>query len=800
MLGIFSDVSDMDFLTLNVKHKQHKLHNTSYLGAYTNPIISNLIVELLLIFTCLPSLDRQNWSAATKGWWRIGIGKLSTFIFQNMKAFSCHYLLSGAAILLALFHRQPCGAFLTGPPGRGGSFNGIGNGNIPPPPRFAHIRPSDWDGSNDPDANLLLATSVDPEQDSNEDDENRDVANDTEIRGGATKQLKGVKSTLSSTASYWSNAFNNAGQTTIAKPFKAVKNKVASLFESKEQQQQKQLIQQLETTKIQSVVIAANSTVVPHEVVQLAARRSGLIGNPLRTDRVQEFAAALKRWYQMRGYVLHSVTGASLKVDSATAEIQVQEPRVHRRPVDITFCKEMVVDEETGNLLTFRQYKERHAKRRTIGHRSISKENANTTFVQTDGKTRSGRIAHALKLKPGTPFQWDPSRWSVIAGSGVFGRILQASPKRMQDGSVQLQILATESPPRHLEYGVSKSLYTGAWEGEIDFQHENLLGGGETLGLMVRRGTKDPEPSVHISFSDDKFGMPGGYEVEAFRDYIGDKSDSTNDIRGNKAGDENVLKGKQSDANSLLDRRGIKFTYRNPISQGKISHSQASTSLERTATQSGIREAIGSGTLALGPFRQQLPMDARSSFDGSFTTGLRIPETAAQLLNGDKSSSNQGLTLLPYSAFTLTTSQIFPLFISSTTSRRQPALAIRHSLSGSTRNLPRHEQNAMGFSSTIRGGRPHGRISTSVVGSTELRIPLELDIPILEKVQDGASLVLFGDWVSTRNNNGSPFSLERSIGIGARKAVQGIPLKVDISYAGGGKIKSSFGLGRDFDV
>ena len=48
----------------------------------------------------------------------------------------------------------------------------------------------------------------------------------------------------------------------------------------------------------------------------------------------------------------------------------------------------------------------------------------------------------------------------------------------------------------------------------------DIFGGGESLGLMVRRGAKDPEPSVTLRFSDDKFGMTGGYDAEIFSDYI----------------------------------------------------------------------------------------------------------------------------------------------------------------------------------------------------------------------------------------------------------------------------------------
>ena len=710
-------------------------------------------------------------------------------------------LLLVAAILLVALHCHCSLAFINRlPPGK--RANGGGGGGSMVPPRGFSKGGNDWNFDGPEDSTIIPSGAFrfleEEEENSFGSRKHNNTILITSPRGGSAKAtVQGTKSTLNKAGDYWSNAFQSAGQS-ITKPFRLASEKTLSLFESKEKKTERELLQKLETTKIQRVVVP-NTTVVPPEVIHLAARRSGMIGNPLRTDRVQDFAVSLKRWYQMRGYVLHSVTGATLKADSATAEIQVQEPKVSHQPVDITFCKEMVVDEETGNLLTFRQYKEKHDRKKTFGHKQITKEQTNTTFVQTNGKTRPERVAYALGLKPGKPFQWDPARWGLVAGSGIFRRVLQASPQRMTDGTVQLQILATEAPPRHLEYGVSKSLYTGAWEGEIDFQHDNLLGGGETLGLQIRRGTKDLEPSVRVRFSDDKFGLPGGYDVEAFSDFIGDQPETDGEANHQKAETDKT----PHDPDALLDRRGARFTYRNPIHPRVIRYSTASASIERAATQSGIREAIGSGTLTLGPFRKQLPLDARSSMDGSMTTGVRIPERASA--HGDGPSANyQGLTLLPYTSVTLTTTQLLPLLASSAPlgadQRNLPSLALRHSLTASTRNLPRHEQNAMGFASMVRGGTSNGRISTSLTGSTELRIPVQLDIPVLKKVQEDSSLVLFGDWVSARKNNGSPFFFKKSIGVGIRKVTQGIPLKVDFSYVGDGKIKSSFGLGRDFDV
>ena len=55
--------------------------------------------------------------------------------------------------------------------------------------------------------------------------------------------IKGTKTTLASTQSYWSDTFSKAGSV-ITAPFRAVKNKLSSAMESEEQKADKELIKQ----------------------------------------------------------------------------------------------------------------------------------------------------------------------------------------------------------------------------------------------------------------------------------------------------------------------------------------------------------------------------------------------------------------------------------------------------------------------------------------------------------------------------------------------------------------------------
>jgi outer membrane protein assembly factor BamA len=316
--------------------------------------------------------------------------------------------------------------------------------------------------------------------------------NDT-LRGGASSRssrssgsnniVKGAQATLQKSANFWASSMGN------------LKHRISSLFQSKETKKEQELLQQLQSMPVRHVVVP-ETTVLPPQVIASAVARSGLIGSPLRTDRVQTLAKQLKQWYLRKGYVLHTVTGATLKPETATAEITVEEPRISQVPVRLTVCKEMVIDSETGELVTFKQYRDKHVSRKTLGYDRLDRKSLNTTFVETKGRTSPVKIAKALKLVTGRPFQWDGGRWQQISKSGIFSRVLQTSPERMPDGTVSLHVYATETAPRHLEYGLGKSLYTGSWEGEIDFEHLNLFGGGETVGVIVKRGNKDAEPSV----------------------------------------------------------------------------------------------------------------------------------------------------------------------------------------------------------------------------------------------------------------------------------------------------------------
>lgn len=230
---------------------------------------------------------------------------------------------------------------------------------------------------------------------------------------------------------------------------------------SKQQEEENEVLENMKNVPIRAVV-APKSRVLPPQVVELAAKRSNMIGRPMNGASVAECAKFIKQWYHRQGYVLSSVVGATLNPNGVT-ELQVEEPVMSDQPVDIQFAKEMVVVEDNYGVpetMSFKQFRKLEARQSRV--RSPAKRSdLNTTFVQTEGRTKSDPIAKTLHLESGVPFRWDQSRWQRILRAGMFEKVLKISPERQQDGTVQLQVIASEKPPRNLEYGVAKSFYTG---------------------------------------------------------------------------------------------------------------------------------------------------------------------------------------------------------------------------------------------------------------------------------------------------------------------------------------------------
>ena len=351
--------------------------------------------------------------------------------------------------------------------------------STPPPPSFHnfHNDPND-DENNNPDWNLpktiLLSTTIALSgQGVSESSSSTSTFSDYEPTWYAstttfdntslpsTPSANQIKqhtgNILQNSLSFWNKKIQKFTQQTKQKQSKR---------QPKNQENNQEELEQLQQTQITQIT-APKSSIFSIPLLQHAGQQARLIGNTLTTPGVQHLAKILTQHYHRMGYPLCSVTGATLSLDGK-CQVQTQEPRNFDEPVNIAFAKEMVID-DSGNTITFRQYKEQwEAKqpknRRHLLQRSssnIQKNDLNTTYVQTIGKTRNDKIAKAIGLKKGEVFRWDAQKWKTVVQSGIWDKVLSVEPIRLKDGSVQLRVICQECPRRHVEYGVTKSLYTG---------------------------------------------------------------------------------------------------------------------------------------------------------------------------------------------------------------------------------------------------------------------------------------------------------------------------------------------------
>jgi hypothetical protein len=318
------------------------------------------------------------------------------------------------------------------------------------------------------------------------------------------------------------------------------------------------------------------------------------------------------------------------------------------------------------------------------------------------------------------------------------------------------------------------------------------------LGFIVRRGAKDPEPTMILRFTDDKFGLKGGYDVELFSDNLAADDSETSTTQTDIDTDElSSSASRDSTLDAPLNRRGLKFSLRGPVPSTYVRQSSASVSVERTMTKHGYHESIGSGTLTLGPFLRMLPLGARSSITTTTSSGARLAEKG----------TDHSFSVLPYTSGTVIIRQVFPLLADTYASSNggRIKLALQQTVFSATSNLPRHEAIAAGNAARVRGHSGYnGSIDASITGSAEIRIPVTVPFGS-GRVQQDASLVAFADWMGAKNkyiagfNKDSVFQ-KSSYGLGIRKSVQGIPLKYDITVTKDGKMGHFFGLGFDWDL
>jgi hypothetical protein len=734
-----------------------------------------------------------------------------------------------------------------------GRGSDLGGGGISPPPRNSLNFHDGGDENDDlPTFNLahfwILSSSdeVDEHTPSTTDDQSTQDATVLRTRGGDAAVKQKTTSSNKNIGDSVNDALDSL-QGLMLRPFQIVGKCMPSSLLSKKKgdaSATKDQEQVLRLTKIQSVT-APESAVLPPDIITKSATDAELIGGTLNPESLELTATAINRWYADNGYVLNSVTGATLIPSAADdddesskegrVELKVKEVKLanasHKSsfPVKLRFVER--VDSEN--------YTNDQSNLITLPSQSAEK----STFKSIPGCTRPKKIARMAKLEPGSHLRILPDRWSKLVAfpGGIFGagggrsaifstiHAVRPIPEESSSGdTVSLEIIASENKPyAALEYGVTKSLYSNKWEGEFDLKHTNAFGGGEVATFNVRKGQsrrkngRNSEKETNNKWAQRLNDGPlswrmsvkdsyAGYDLNLFHDNVG--------TGGRRKKHEIKANGDESDENPM--RIGGTMRLRLPSAmKRKLKASVVSATFERINAQS-----IASASVGVGPYRFNPFHSLQSLFSASVTSGVR-----------SSSDESAGAGVAPYAACTLTSHQIMPLGSSPVN------LAVRHVASGGTKNLPRHEAVTMGLSSKVRGYnynfrsqttetasieeeeqkeqgtwqalkricrggkganvRPSIATSKALSGTVELRVPFKAASEGLQPILSGTFL-LFGDWSLTQAHRPSSATEEEnspmrfsSAGVGLRKVVQGIPLKVDACITEHGSRGLFFGIG-----
>ncbi|KAL7553343.1 hypothetical protein ACHAWF_016627 [Thalassiosira exigua] len=662
-------------------------------------------------------------------------------------------------------------------------------------------------------------------------------------------------------------------------------------FKKKEQGQTeesklKQKQHLLSSTKVRSVS-APDSDLVPPDVITECAKEANLIGGTLTPETLESTARMINRQYLEHGYVMNSVTGATLIPSSdgkenaeGDVELKVREVKLARPrpgsppPVCIRFVEKVDDGTEDNDSII------------TLPSESDQSSSNHQRFRTVAGRTRPSKIARMVKLVPGSHFCIFPDRWSRLAsfpGSALFGisgstqrgkseifstiHAIRPVPTSLEGDTVELEIIASENKPYvSLEYGVTKSLYTDQWEGELDLKHGNVFGGGEVATLTARKGRmgmrkKDPQSNNwdegvmggplnwKASIKDDCLGgSDAGYDFEVYRDHVGvGGNEVVKPIDdGDGPPDEIMISKQRGQVNKEGQplRTGASMKLRLPQMKNPLFVPRViSARFERVDPfgKSDHAQCMASASTDFGTHQQNWEISSRY-----VRSAISATATAGTKWNAGKSdSSSVNGRSLPYATGTIVSEQILPL--NRETGHLPPAhIAVRHAVSASTRHLPRHDAISLGLSSRIRGYKSNHQqsnksqnskkrpeeneqnmfhslkqllqggngdqfqqpiaLSKTISGTVEVRIPFER-FPMQDKQGSlgRGTFVMFGDWSMAQAQ--PPFEEEpnlrglfrnSSIGVGLRKAVQGLPLKVDACITEHGTKGVFFGIGRDF--
>lgn len=698
--------------------------------------------------------------------------------------------------------------------GSGCSGGNCNNGKPPPPSNFFSGDPFGWGNGGDEFEPCMLLLFHCSSESLEESTEKNDLCN--RVDGNSSSELD-VHTTVRG---------GGATKTQSGKIFSSFTKRLPFIKKKDTSTDQEVIL----TSTTVTAVTAPKSELLPNEVITQSAERAKMIGGMLTPATLDSTAKSINDWYSSQGYVMNSVTGATLvpsKSDEGNGhvELRVREAKVSNskdKSMVIRFVDPCHEDNEGDIKIPVQGDVDNHA------DHSDEEQQQYQKFRITSGRTRPLKMAKMVGIAPGSHFRIIPQRWSRIVASrggifqgqsggsksALFSTIHAVQPIPEEDGTVSVEIIASENKPFvSLEYGVTKSLYSDQWEGEFDLKHANAFGGGEIAAFNVKKGrdVKNGPTSWRMSISDDSIG-DAGYDFELFSDQVGVTKDT-----------ETVT--------STTKRTGATMRLRLPQMLVPRSISASFEQINRMKiSETPIQSA--SMTMDVGPV----------SF---LRSGLSAVLTGGVQMSGDTTNNVEAKSgkMKPYFRGTATSQKILSLFRSPFDFRDPKAnvdLAVRNVASISTKHLPRHEAILLGLSSRVRGYRyssntsannggnwasflqlnnekvrPPIAVSNSISGCIELRLPfhpfsnadgsMNKTMNHVSSILKG-NIVTFVDWAFSQAQNDliegkdltEKLLRHSSMGIGYRKVTQGIPLKVDAVITEHGTGGLFFGIGRDF--
>lgn len=581
--------------------------------------------------------------------------------------------------------------------------------------------------------------------------------------------------------------------------------------QSKDRDTAKRQEELLSSTKVKSV--SAPGSAIPQAFITQCAEECGLIGGTLTPEKLEHASSVINRWYLRNGFALNCVIGATLVPseaegsDDGTVVLKVREVKLAKSstkpnytPLKLTFIDKVQGDDGGSSSLE--------------DLLSIQEEDGSeSVYARSQGRTSPNKLARMLRMDPGSPLQLNPTLISELAAfpkdkrtqPALFSKIHAVRPvPTSKTDEVEVEMVVSENKPyTSFEYGITKSLYTNEWEGELNAKNTNAFGGGEVVTVNIckgrsnlggdgeqnMRGLMNGQSTWRISLRDDYLGDDSGYELDLFQGNI-DEGLSCRPIR---TGSSMKVKVPRSLGERLmLPVRTI---------SSRFEHIQE--------TDQRGAQCIASVDTELGQFE-------------SAWGSVRSSTSVVAKLGGKMDIGMEESRLEPYASCCAVNEQSTHLGKS-----RGMHLSLRNVVSTSSRHIPSHEAYHIGLSSRVRGygynakrNRNHSRpknpvamlrntleacqgelihpprsLSSAVSGSLELRVPFDCLSQAAARIIGDGSIVVFGDWcfASPTNTNASRYS---SVGVGARKSLIGIPLKIDACLTEHGTKGVFFGLGQ----